>query len=159
MFSIVKHYRWTLNLWNLQKSCDDDRCDRKPQERKWRVAWKGLVKTRARRTNTAKCAPSMPMHHCEVPVHVWTVSIKWNFQNNPYQPSETRSWNKTGDAITTRCLILWNGTIDEEGGIRFWYGTNMLVNCTSPLGLLFLKEENWRKRYENDIFLQIILAR
>ena len=55
------------------------------RERKLRVAWHGLSNTRARRTNTAKRAPNMPMQHRHVPVHVCTISILWNFHTNPYQ--------------------------------------------------------------------------
>jgi hypothetical protein len=32
----------------------------------------------------------MPMHRRHVPVHVCTISILWNFQTNPYYPSEQR---------------------------------------------------------------------
>jgi hypothetical protein len=53
--------------------------------------WHGLGNTRARRTNTAKRAPNMPMHHRHVLVHVCTISILWNFHTNPYQSSETTS--------------------------------------------------------------------
>ena len=45
----------------------------------------------ALRTNTAKRAPNMPMHHRHVPVHVCTVSILWDLHTNPYQSSETTS--------------------------------------------------------------------
>ena len=50
---------------------------------KLRVAGHGPGNTRARRTNTAKRAPNMPMHHRHVAVHVCTVSILWNFHTNP----------------------------------------------------------------------------
>ena len=52
---------------------------------KLRVAWHGMGNTRARRTNTAKRAPNMLMHHHHVPVHVCTISILWNFHVNPYR--------------------------------------------------------------------------
>ena len=42
----------------------------KPQNGKLRVAGQGVGNTRARRTNTAKRAPNMPMLHCHVPMHV-----------------------------------------------------------------------------------------
>ena len=42
-----------------------------------RVAWKGLDTTRARRTNTAKCAPNMLMHHRHGSVNI---CIRWKFQ-------------------------------------------------------------------------------
>ena len=51
---------------------------------KLRVAWHGVGNTRARRTNTAKRAPNMPMHHRHVSVPVCTISILWNFHINPY---------------------------------------------------------------------------
>jgi hypothetical protein len=51
----------------------------------------GVGNTRARRTNTANRAPNMPLHHTQVPVHVCTISILWNFHTNPYHPSETTS--------------------------------------------------------------------
>ena len=56
---------------------------------KLRVAWHGRSNTRARRTNTAKRAPNMPMHHSHVSIPVCTISILWNFHTNPYQSSET----------------------------------------------------------------------
>ena len=56
---------------------------------KLRVAGHGLGNTRARRTNTAKPAPNMLMHHRHVTVHVCRISILWNFHTNPYHPSET----------------------------------------------------------------------
>jgi len=40
---------------------------------KLRVACHGLGNTRARRTNTAKRAPNMLMHHHQVGVHIYTV--------------------------------------------------------------------------------------
>jgi hypothetical protein len=58
---------------------------------KLRVAWHGMGNTRARRTNTAKRAPNMLMHHHHVLVPVCTISILWNFHTNPYQSSETTS--------------------------------------------------------------------
>jgi hypothetical protein len=57
---------------------------------KLRVAGHGPGNTRARRTNTAKRAPNMLMHHGHVPVPVCTISILWNFHTNPYHPSEQR---------------------------------------------------------------------
>ena len=60
---------------------------------KLRVAGHGSGNTRARRTNTANCAPNMLMHHRHVSVPVCTISILWNFHTNPYQPSETTSCN------------------------------------------------------------------
>ena len=54
------------NKWKQQ--CDGAgehlNCD------KLRVAGHGVGNTRARRTNTAKRAPNMPMHHGHVTVHV-----------------------------------------------------------------------------------------
>jgi hypothetical protein len=47
--------------------------------------------TRARRTNTAKRAPNMLMHHRHVLVPVCTISIFWNFHTDPYYSSETTS--------------------------------------------------------------------
>ena len=58
---------------------------------KLRVAGQGLGNTRARRTNTAKHAPNMLMHHSNVPVPVCPISILWNIHTNPYQSSETAS--------------------------------------------------------------------
>ena len=58
---------------------------------KLRGAWHGPGNTRTRRTNTAKRAPNMPMHHRHVLVTVYTISILWNFHTNPYYPSETTS--------------------------------------------------------------------
>jgi hypothetical protein len=58
---------------------------------KLRVAGHGLGNTRARRTNTAKRAPNMPMHHRHVAVRVCTISILWNFYTNPCHPRETTS--------------------------------------------------------------------
>ena len=55
---------------------------------KLRVAWEGLGNTRARRTNTAKRAPSMLTHHHHVRVHVCTVYIQCEIQTNPYQSTE-----------------------------------------------------------------------
>ena len=52
---------------------------------KLRVAWHGPGNTRARRTNTANRAPTMPMHHVYVAIPVCTISIMWNFHTNPYQ--------------------------------------------------------------------------
>ena len=57
---------------------------------KLRVAGHGLGNTRARRTNTAKRAPKMLMHHRHVLVPVCTISILWNFHTNPYHPNEQR---------------------------------------------------------------------
>ena len=55
--------------------------------------WKGASRkdhglVRALRTNTAKRAPNMPMHHRHVLVRVCVISILWNFQTNPYQSRE-----------------------------------------------------------------------
>ena len=50
---------------------------------KLRVAWEGLGNTRDRRTNTAKRAPTMLMHHHHVRVHVCTVSMLVEFSNQP----------------------------------------------------------------------------
>jgi len=58
---------------------------------KLRVAGHGPGNTRARRTNTAKRAPNMPVHHRHVTVHVCTISILWNLCTNPYFRSETTS--------------------------------------------------------------------
>ena len=58
---------------------------------KLRVAGHGPGNTRARRTNTAKRAPNMRMHHRHELVHVCTISILWDFHTNPYHPSETTS--------------------------------------------------------------------
>ena len=55
------------------------------QQPKLRVAWEGMGNTRARRTNTAKRAPTMLTHHHYVRVLVCTVFIQWNIQTNPYQ--------------------------------------------------------------------------
>ena len=52
---------------------------------KLRVAGHGPGNTRARRTNTAKRAPNMLMHHGHVLVPVCTISILWNFHTNSYQ--------------------------------------------------------------------------
>ena len=57
---------------------------------KLRVAGHGSGNTRARRTNTAKRAPNMPRHNDHVPVHVFIISILWNFHTNPYHPSAQR---------------------------------------------------------------------
>ena len=54
-----------------------------------------MSNTRARRTNTAKRAPNMLMHHSHVPIRVCTISILWNFHTNPYQFSETTSRNNS----------------------------------------------------------------
>jgi len=51
---------------------------------KLRVAWHGSGNTRARRTNTAKRAPNMRMHHRHVSVLVCTVFILWNFHTIQY---------------------------------------------------------------------------
>ena len=56
---------------------------------KLRVAGHGLNNPRVRRTNTAKRAPNLPMHHGHVPVHVCTISILWNSHTIPYHSSET----------------------------------------------------------------------
>ena len=65
-----------------------------PQETdKLRVAWEGMGNTRARRANTANCAPSMLTMHRYVRVHVCTSSIQWEFQTNPDQSSEPTSSN------------------------------------------------------------------
>ena len=53
----------------------------------------GRGNTRAGRTNTAKRAPNMLMHHTRVLVPVCTISILWNSHTNPYQSSETTSRN------------------------------------------------------------------
>jgi hypothetical protein len=50
----------------------------------------GPGNTSARRTNTAKRASNMPMHHSHVLVHVCAISIVWNFHTNPYQSCETQ---------------------------------------------------------------------
>ena len=55
------------------------------------VAWQRMDKTRVVRTNTAKRAPNMLMHHRHVLVPVCTISIMWNYHTNPYHPSETTS--------------------------------------------------------------------
>ena len=50
------------------------RCQWTPPKQKLRVAGQGLGNTRARRTNTAKREPKMPMHHGHGRVHVCAVS-------------------------------------------------------------------------------------
>jgi hypothetical protein len=50
---------------------------------KLRVAEHGVGNTRARRTNTAKRAPNMPMNHGHVTIPVCTISILWNFHTDP----------------------------------------------------------------------------
>jgi len=45
----------------------------------------GETSRTTRRTNTAKRAPNMQMHHRHVLVHVCTISILWNFHTNPYE--------------------------------------------------------------------------
>ena len=64
---------------------------------KLRVAWHGPGNTRARRTNTAKRAPNMLMHHDHVSVPVCTIFILWNFHTNPYQSSENYELKQQGD--------------------------------------------------------------
>jgi hypothetical protein len=64
---------------------------------KLRVAGHGVGNTRARRTNTAKRAPNMLMHHGHVPVHVCTISNLWDFHTNPYYPSKNYELKQQGD--------------------------------------------------------------
>ena len=60
------------------------------------VSWRtGLYA--ARRTNTAKRAPNMPMHHGHVSIPVCTISILWNFHTNPYHPSKNYELKQQGD--------------------------------------------------------------
>jgi hypothetical protein len=68
-----------------------------PHYPKLRVAWHGLSNTRARRTNTAKRAPNMPMHHGHVSIPVCVISILWNFHINPYHPSKNYELKQQGD--------------------------------------------------------------
>ena len=55
---------------------------------KLRVAWEGLGNTRARRTNTAECAPSTHTYCGHVPLYFCTVAMLWKFHTNPYQSGE-----------------------------------------------------------------------
>ena len=68
---------------------------------KLRVAGHGPGNTHARRTNTAKRASNMPMHHRHVTVRVCTVSILWNFDTNPYLPSKNYELKQQGDGDRT----------------------------------------------------------
>jgi hypothetical protein len=81
---------------------------------KLRVAWHRPGNTRARRTNTAKRAPDMPMHHGHVSVLVCTISILWNFQTNPYHPSKNYELKQQGDGAgetsrNNKLRVAWHG--------------------------------------------------
>ena len=105
---------------------------------KLRVAGHGPGNTRARRTNTAKRAPNMPMQHIQVPVRVCAISILWNFHTNPYQSSEiTTSWNnrwrpvKPQERQITICieqgLQVW---ISKQYFYRYIFHTYIYTTCT-----------------------------
>ena len=82
---------------NYELKQQGDGASETSRNNKLRVAWHGLGNTRARRTNTAKRAPNMHMHHDHVSIPVCTISILWNFHTNPYHPSKNYELQQQGD--------------------------------------------------------------
>jgi hypothetical protein len=101
--------------------------------------------TRARRTNTAKRAPNMPMHHRHVPLPVCAISILWNLHTNPYRFQSNNELKQQGDgagetSITTNYELQGTGWATRAPDAQTLQSVRQTCICTTATCLyLFVR--------------------